>query len=70
MSASDKTDEKNLKSFLPKELVPLARNLLLIFGGIGAVISLFGDYSEGGDLLNDVFLIVLYTLYPFFTFFL
>lgn len=54
MNTTKPTERKNSK-FLPRDLLPLSRNLLLIFGGIGAVVSLFGDFSEGGDLLNEVF---------------
>jgi len=55
MSATEQSEKSLLKDILPKGLLSLAQYLLLIFGGVGAVVSLFGDYSDGGDLLGDLF---------------
>ena len=55
MSATEQSEKGLLKDILPKDLLSLAQYLLLIFGGVGAVVSLFGDYSDGGELLGDFF---------------
>lgn len=54
MSSADQSEKKLLSTILPKRL-RFVNYLLLIFGGVGAVVSLFGDYSDGGDLLSDFF---------------
>ena len=55
MSATEQSEKGLLKDILPKDLLSLAQYLLLIFGGVGAVVSLFGDYSDGGELLGELF---------------
>lgn len=56
MNSTDQSEKKLLPTILPKQLVYLAQYLLVTFGGVGAVVSLFGDYSDGGDLLDEIFL--------------
>jgi len=55
MSTTQQSEKGLLETILPKNLTTLAQYLLLIFGGVGTVVSLFGDYSDGGDLLGDFF---------------
>lgn len=54
-SQTDENNNGNLPSLLPRNLVPLAQKFLLGFGGLAAFISLFGDLSEGGGLINKWF---------------